>query len=465
MAQWNTTTQSFNNKDSDIPGRRDFNSYVQADHYGELAPWHPEFTSKNRLKTSNSTTVFWSTFDRYPDTDVWATATVAGGTAYINNDAVDPTTFDPDNPAGNVILEKSVVLRVDTAGDKVVRQTKRIIPYFPGKAQQVSMAMNLSGHVANTRQRVGIFDENNGAYFECDGGEYFCVIRKNGVETVRVAQTNWNGDRLNGSGKTGINLNPTKQQLLAIEYEWYGAGAVQFGFVIDNELQTIHTVYNANVVNGTWSQTPNLPIRLELEALGGYAGGNAYLYQSSTAVTSEGSRQEGGVLNTAITGINFGTNPPTINMALNNMPLANTFYPIASIRLKSDSKASYVSPESFQLWNHSNAHMTYAIVKNPTTLTGATFAITDDDWVGAEIDQAANAVNFTADQIIFSGHITTSENTIAIPKDTLGQLGRKFTNPGAPDFADLTSDVITICAASMGANVSSYASITWTEQP
>jgi len=166
-----------------------------------------------------------------------------------------------------------------------------------------------------------------------------------------------------------------------------------------------------------------------------------------------------------MTGINYATNPPTVNMALNNMPVGNNFYPLLSIRMKSNALDAYVSPTNFQLWNHSNAHMTYAIIKNPTTLTGATFAITDDDWVGAEIDEAATAVNFTADQIIFSGHVNESDMPIQIPQDALIQLGRKFTNPGSPDFASLESDVYTIVAAAMPANVSAYASITWLEQP
>lgn len=543
MAQWNTPTQSFNNKDTEVAGRNDFIAFVQADHYGELAPWHPEFTSKNRLKTSVSETIIWSTFERYPDTDVWASALTGTGVAYINNDAAAPELFDPDAPAGNVILEKSVVMRVENPGDKVVRQTKRIVPYFPGKAQQLSLALNLGGHVANTRQRVGLFDENNGFYFECDGGQYSCVVRKNGVDTVRVETVNWNGDRLNGSGKSGITLDPTAQQLLAIEYEWYGTGAIRFGFVIDNEFHTIHTVNNANEVNGTWSKTPNLPVRLEMEALAGYgiytasdisanaaantittagsvdfskvtgstvtisgsanidgtytvvssdattitidpgvlalpsdetAGASitvtennkyATITQASTAITTEGQSEEGGVLNTAITGVNYGTNPPTVNMGFNNMPVAHTFYPILSIKLKDIALDSYVSPKNFQLWNHSDSHMTYVIVKNPTTLANATYAISDDDWVGAEVDQAADNVNFTADQVIFSGHIKSSDVPIEIPQDSLIQLGRKFANPGSPDFANLESDVLTICAAAMAANVTAYASITWTEQP
>ena len=81
-----------------------------------------------------------------------------------------------------------------------------------------------------------MFDEENGMFFEDDGENYYVVLRKNGVETVRVARENWNGDKLNGVGRSGILFDSTKQQLLGIEYEWYGTGMVRFGYVIDNEL-------------------------------------------------------------------------------------------------------------------------------------------------------------------------------------------------------------------------------------
>jgi len=45
------------------------------------------------------------------------------------------------------------------------------------------------------------------------------------------------------------------------------------------------------------------------------------------------------------------------------------------------------------------------------------------------------------------------------------QLGRKFTNPGSPDFTSLTSDVVTIAVAAKGSNKTAIGSLTWIEQP
>ena len=95
---------------------------------------------------------------------------------------------------------------------------------------------------------------DNGAFFEDTGvadpvtGEptsYDLVVLKNGVETVRVSRADWNGDKLDGTGRSGIVADPLKQQLIGIEYEWYGTGMIRFGYVIKNELHVIHTVYNA----------------------------------------------------------------------------------------------------------------------------------------------------------------------------------------------------------------------------
>ena len=54
------------------------------------------------------------------------------------------------------------------------------------------------------------------------------VITK--VMTTKVPQTQWNIDKCDGTGPSGFNLNPARIQMAYMDYSWYGAGKVRFGF-------------------------------------------------------------------------------------------------------------------------------------------------------------------------------------------------------------------------------------------
>ena len=458
MAQWNKKDQAFPSNNDKL-----FETVTLADNFGAISDWRPNFTSKNRLKVSNPQTVFWSTWGRDTENDTFASERTGTGVEYISNDAADPVAFDPQNPGSDIITEKSIVLRVSTAGDRVVRQSTRVVPYIPGKEQFLTMAVRFDTPSAGIRRRIGLFDEDNGAFFEDGGDNYYCCIRKNGVETVRVPREQWNGDKLDGTGRSQIVADPTKQQLIGIEYEWYGTGKVEFGYTIDGEHHVIHTVYNANQTVGTWTNTPYLPIRFELEALPGYAGGDAYMYQASTSVVAEGGIESLGVVHNTISGLSTSTNPPTISEDFDLGSSGNTFKPILSMRLNDLQLGAFASPVKLQVATTDNTNLYYALVKN-ATLTGANFTLGEQRAV--EIDLAASALNFDSDAVLFSG-FSFGGNSAPIDLPTFSaqfQLGRKFTNPGSPDFTSLTSDVITLAVAG-GANKTAVASLTWIEQP
>lgn len=460
MAQWHKLNQRFLGSNESV-----FESVTLSDNHGAITDWRPSFTSKNRLRVSNPQTTFWSTWGRAPDNDTFAAQLVNGGTEYISNDAVDPTIFDPLNPGSNIITEKSVVLRVTNPGDKVIRQSTRVIPYIPGKEQFLTMAVRFDTPVAGIRRRIGLFDENNGAFFEDGGDNYYCVILKNGVETVRVPRELWNGDKLDGEGRSRITADPTKQQLVGIEYEWYGTGSVKFGYVIDGEFHTIHTVFNANATQGTWTRTPYLPIRFELEALPEYVGpANAYMWQASSSVIAEGGVESLGIVHNYVNNIDFGVTPPQIITTPANITNANTFYPIISLRINDLFLDSFASPQQIQVATADNTDLYYVLVKNPT-LTGANFAIPTGQPQAVEIDESATAIDFDSGDIVFSGFSFGGNSAPINLPNTVGQfqIGRKFA--AGTDFTNLTSDVFTIAVAAKGSNKQAFCSVTWIEQP
>lgn len=318
--------------------------------------------------------------------------------------------------------------------------------YIPGRSTQASFAVRLEAPTTGIRRRFGIFDENNGMYFE-DGGDgtYYCVIRSNvtgSVQETRVPRAQWNGDKLDGSGYSKITADPTKQQLVTIEYEWYGAGQVKVGFVIDGVIQTIHTFNNGNVSSNVWCATPFLPIRLEITNTAG-AAGTHYLHQGSNSVIQDGVQDKVGITENVLSPI-AGTTLTT----------ANVFYPVLSIRLKPTQLQAIVIPQSFQTGTIDNTNLYYRIIKN-ATLTGPVWTDMSDTNAFTQFDTTATAVN---GGIVIDSGFMFAGNTFKIEVSPLGQYQLGRSSMGT------ISDTITVAVAASGANKSAVATATWIEQ-
>ena len=81
---------------------------------------------------------------------------------------------------------------------------------------------------------------------------------------VKIPQSQWNIDRLNGSGTSGFLIDISKMQMWYIDYSWYGAGAIRFG-VKDQRGEIIycHRIANANLRTEAYMRSGNLPARYE----------------------------------------------------------------------------------------------------------------------------------------------------------------------------------------------------------
>lgn len=423
MAQWNKNTQDYLNQERTL-----FEVFNIADHWGQQTNWVPQFTGKNRFKVSPYQTSFFNTFQYGLETDVWETSTTGTASAVHNPNA------------SNVVLSVG-----STAGDKVIRQTRAVMRYIPGRTSLVSFAIRLETPVAGVRRRFGIFDGNNGAFFEDDGGTYACVIRSNVTGTpveTRVTRDNWNGDKLDGTGYSQITADPEAVQMINIEYEWYGAGQVIFSYTIDGETHAVHKFNTANRLNNVWCSTPFLPIRCELENVTG-AAGTHYLYQGSNSLTQEGEPEKLGTL------ISYSN--PITGTTLTN---ANTFYPVISLRLKSTALAGIVLPRSLQVATNDNTNVFWRLIQNPT-LTGGT-------WVNHPNPDAITQVNTTATAttggvVILSGFtVGGGAQLIDLDDKAALQIGRSGLGT--------VSDIYTLACASPNTNKSALAVLNWLEQ-
>lgn len=205
----------------------------------------------------------------------------------------------------------------------------------------------------NSKNRIGLFDEQNGFFFEYDGQTLYAVKRSStaqisgviavnaGATTVtgtgttfasqlipgdyivirgmaynvlsiisdtsmviypeyrgtanlsntivskrveeRYPQSQWNLDPCNGKGPSEFNLDLTKMQMMYIDYAWYGAGAIRFGFKDQNgNILYCHRIVNSNRNTEAYMRSGNMCARYECNTLPAYTLLTASLADTAT---------------------------------------------------------------------------------------------------------------------------------------------------------------------------------------
>jgi len=82
---------------------------------------------------------------------------------------------------------------------------------------------------------------------------------------IKVPQSEWNIDRCDGTGPSGYNLDVSKMQMVYIDYTWYGAGFIRFGFrAIGGDIIYVHRIQNNNLNSAAYMRSGNLPARYEV---------------------------------------------------------------------------------------------------------------------------------------------------------------------------------------------------------
>lgn len=335
-----------------------------------------------RLQVAEPYTIFDSQ-NRYASDNQFDTSTASGGTATYN--------------ANLASVEMAVTT---TNGSSVVRQSYRCMPYQPGKGLEAMMTFTMAGGKAGLRQRVGYFNTSNGVFLQYDGTTLSFVLRSNSIPTPgtpsdarTVNQADWNGDKLDGTGASGITLDVTKTQILYFDFEWLGVGQVRCGFFQDGEFIICHTFDNENTQTAVYMTTAILPIRYEITNTSSTASSST-MQQICSTVISNGGYQQASALHLARRTTAFANIDTTAN-----------FYPIVSIRLASTALNAVVLPAQVQFQPTTLQNYEVALIKNPT-LTGASWTAVSGD-ANVEYDVTATAIS-SAGTIVQQAYIANT---------------------------------------------------------
>ena len=105
------------------------------------------------------------------------------------------------------------------------------------------------------------------------------------TEDLRIPQSQWNIDKMDGTGPSGYNIDLAKMQMFYIDYSWYGAGFIRWGFRgADGNVTYCHKLANNNVNAEAYMRSGNLPARYETQTQPPITALNATLSASDTII-------------------------------------------------------------------------------------------------------------------------------------------------------------------------------------
>lgn len=336
-----------------------------------------------------------------------------------------------------------------TQGSKAVLQTSRFFNYHPGKSQLLLVTGNMHGKQSGIRKRIGLFDDKNGVFFELNGQLANCVFRSSvsgSVVDTSAEQSTWNIDKLDGTGQSGITLDWTKQQILFLDFQWLGSGAIRFGTIIGGQVIYAHQFNNANVLDSPWAQFSIWPIRAEMENTGTPTSNGAGTL-TCMSVISEGGWNPQGLLATA----NTSSTPRALS--------TGQTLPVISIRKQSASVKIPIIPIDFTLLSDTADTYLVRIVKNGT--------LTAPSWVStgqvSEYDVSASAI--TGGETIYSRYLSSQVGSVgAVNIESLREvlntvLGASF-NGGTDAYA---SEMFSVVVTTLSGAASLFGSINFKE--
>lgn len=318
----------------------------------------------------------------------------ANGT--IATSSVDGSVTNGSNAVGptdtNTRMTPITVSSTDTHYS--VLQSRQYIRYIPGKGS-VSFITGVFAAGASATASITWRSSTSGS-----------------VVDTTIQQADWNVDKFDGTGVSGVTLDFTKIQILVIDAQMLYAGRVRVGFDVDGILYWAHYFKIANNFAYPTVQTYNLPVRVEGRTGASSTSFNWGRFDHTNGIFFSTTRSTtGGTTYFECCSVqNNGENelrgfPQSIGNGITTVSVS-TRRPIISIRPKTtfNSRTNRAHISELLVDINAGSGTAYWEIVIDGTLTGASFASVSTNSV-AEYDTAATAI--TGGGTILSGYVSS----------------------------------------------------------
>ena len=255
------------------------------------------------------------------------------------------------------------IMDVFNGVDAVIRQTKQKFNCQTGKSMLVTCNFDSFQSESDVVKRIGYFNSSpsplihpkydgfkDGTYLESAGGSIFTVVEAEGSIMSKTSQSNWNVDKLNGTGQSGLFIDWSSRQSIVFEIS---SSSVRFYIQYGGAMILFHQDIFNNSIQGIFMK-PNHSIRYEIRS----EGGMGEMVQGSASVAIEG-------LNTTpLTSLSFNNGFAKLD--------ANTrrlYYPVIGVKIKENHNNTIVEELHYSVMGSTNDNFKWEIRANPT-ITG-----------------------------------------------------------------------------------------------
>lgn len=303
-----------------------------------------QLDSFGRLRVANPKSLLNSTLQNGPEDELWQTITAGSGS----------TTYNP--------VESSLSLSVTTAqGDRAYRRTFRYFQYQAGISHNILMTGHLGAGVTGITSRIGLFDEDDGIFFEKTDGNLFIVLRKTlssgNTTEERIAQANFNKDPLDGTGPSEYNIDTSLTQIFRMDLQWLGVGNVRIGVQFGRDFIIAHEFENANKLTTAYMGHVDLPVGYEIENVSGSTSGDS-IKEICASIESNGGEITRGFTAGAVLDSDQTYIVPKIG---------NEWYNFISLRVDPNCKRCHLVLVDISIYNMTDKAFQFAILKNADT--------------------------------------------------------------------------------------------------
>ena len=143
--------------------------------------------------------------------------------------------------------------------------SRKLFRYAPGVGANIMFAGVFDDPAAGNTQLIGVGSVRSGLFFGYNGADFGVMRRYDIGQDTWVPRTEWNIDKMDGTGPSGQVIVPQFGNVFRIVFQWLGFGMITF--MMENtktgEFISVHRIEYANMYEWTSMRYPSFPMHIE----------------------------------------------------------------------------------------------------------------------------------------------------------------------------------------------------------